>query len=53
MAIQAGDNPKHIEERLNAYICEKKRMEAGGRGQASPQSEPSTPKEKKSRRKKK
>ena len=25
IAIQAGDNPKHIEERLNAFLCEKRR----------------------------
>ena len=40
MAIQAGDNPKHIEERLNAYVCEKKRIESGGKGQSEPQSAP-------------
>lgn len=25
IAIQAGDNPKHIEQRLEAFLCEKKR----------------------------
>ncbi|QAT50683.1 motility protein A [Caproiciproducens sp. NJN-50] len=27
IAIQAGDNPKHIEQRLNAFLCEKQRGE--------------------------
>nr|WP_319488404.1 motility protein A [uncultured Caproiciproducens sp.] len=36
MAIQAGDNPKHIEERLNTYICEKKRGQSGGKAQEAP-----------------
>ncbi len=27
IAIQAGDNPKHIQERLNAYVCERQRSE--------------------------
>jgi chemotaxis protein MotA len=26
LAIQAGDNPTHIEERLNAFVCEKERI---------------------------
>lgn len=29
IAIQAGDNPKHIEERLNAFLCEKTREQDG------------------------
>ena len=29
IAIQAGDNPKHIEQRLNAFLCEKERGEEG------------------------
>lgn len=34
IAIQAGDNPKHIEERLKAFLCEKTRVkdEAGAAG---------------------
>ncbi|WP_312693474.1 motility protein A [Caproiciproducens sp.] len=50
MAIQAGDNPKHIEERLNAFVCEKKRMESGGKGSSAPEN---APEEKKSKRRKK
>nr|WP_255575725.1 MotA/TolQ/ExbB proton channel family protein [Caproiciproducens faecalis] len=50
MAIQAGDNPKHIEERLNAYVCENKRIESGGKGQGAAQD---ASEEKKSKRKKK
>ncbi|MGX8701099.1 motility protein A [Caproiciproducens sp.] len=53
MAIQAGDNPKHIEERLNAYICEKKRKEAGGKGQSPSQSTPDAAEGKKPKRNKK
>lgn len=30
VAIQAGDNPKHIEERLNAYVNESKRLQKVG-----------------------
>lgn len=26
LAIQSGDNPNHIEERLNAFVCEKQRV---------------------------
>ncbi len=29
MAIQAGDNPKHIEERLNAFLCQNTREKSG------------------------
>jgi chemotaxis protein MotA len=43
IAIQAGDNPKHIEQRLNAFLCEKQRGEDGAGGKAK--------KEKKSRKK--
>jgi len=50
MAIQAGDNPKHIEERLNAYVCEKKRIESGGKSQSTHEN---PPEEKKSKRRKK
>lgn len=50
MAIQAGDNPKHIEERLNAYVCEKKRIESGGKSQSTPEN---APEEKRSKRRKK
>ncbi|MCR4926210.1 MAG: motility protein A [Clostridiales bacterium] len=32
IAIQAGDNPKHIEEKLSAYLEEKKRSLEGGEG---------------------
>ncbi len=45
ISIQAGDNPKHIEERLNAFVCE------SSRGQASENSENKS--DKKSKRKKK
>ncbi|MCI1965321.1 MAG: MotA/TolQ/ExbB proton channel family protein [Oscillospiraceae bacterium] len=35
IAIQAGDNPKHIEQRLEAFLCEKKRGEESGEGKKS------------------
>ncbi|MDP4108443.1 MAG: motility protein A [Bacillota bacterium] len=34
IAIQAGENPKHIEERLNGYLCEKQR--AASKKESSP-----------------
>lgn len=35
VAIQAGDNPKHIEERLNAYVNESRRLQKVGHNAAS------------------
>lgn len=32
LSIQAGDNPTHIEERLNAFICEKSRKSPRAKG---------------------
>jgi chemotaxis protein MotA len=31
LAIQAGENPNHIEERLNSFICEKSRTKANSK----------------------
>jgi len=33
LAIQAGDNPTHIEERLNAFICQKSRISTRAKGE--------------------
>lgn len=33
IAIQAGDNPKHIEQRLNAFLCERQREGEGSESQ--------------------
>lgn len=30
IAIQAGDNPKHIEEKLNAFLCQTEREKSSG-----------------------
>jgi len=32
LAIQSGDNPTHIEERLNAFVCEKSRVSSHAKG---------------------
>lgn len=33
LAIQSGENPKHIEERLNSFLCEKNREKANAKSE--------------------
>lgn len=35
ISIQAGDNPKHIEERLNSFLCESTRQKAIGKSETA------------------
>ena len=41
LAIQAGDNPTHIEERLNAFVCEKARTSSGPKRENEPEAKKS------------